>query len=187
MSSAVVQQPASTCGRLSRSEFIKNIDDNLKEIYDSMNELRARSQDTTLPEADLEKAFDNLYDAADLLHFYAKNLNVQPDTDTYLVGEWKWVRDYMSDLVEYGVGNTAEIRRVTNYNLKSKNGTPVGQGDEIEVRHVQPDRRHRGVTLRNWMEVDKVFWLRDHDKELSDYERGETPRYRDYDDYGYDY
>jgi hypothetical protein len=185
---APVQHTSSPRGLLTKEEFVRVTETNLNEIRCSMDELRDKSRDALLPEKELENAFNCLYDAKDLLDFYAKQLSATEEADAFLANEWKWVRSYMSDLVEIGVGMNAEIRRVTNYTLKSRNGTPVGQGDEIEVRHVPSTRTHRGIIYRNWIEVDRTFWLKDHNAELSEYERGETPRYRDYDDdYGYHY
>lgn len=189
MTTPVEQNAATTTNTramLTKEEFVRTIETNLQEIRGIMDELRNQARVGLPPEKDLESAFNCLYDSKDLLDFYAKQLSATEENDAFLKKEWLWVREYMSDLVEFGVGTNAEIRRVTNYTLKSRNGTHVGQGDEIEVRHIPSTRGHRGIIHRNWLEVDKTFWLKDHNADMSDYERGETPRYRDYDDdYGY--
>lgn len=167
---------------LTKEEFVRVIETNLQEIRFTMDELRDKSRANLLPEKDLENAFNNLYDAKDLLDFYAKQLVVSEENDTFLKSEWTWVKDYMNDLVEFDVGTNAEIRRVTNYTLKSRNGSLVGQGDEIEVKHIPANRGHRGTIYHNWMEIDRTFWIKDHNEELLDYERGETHRPMDYED-----
>ena len=172
---------------ITKAEFLKKMEEEMKEVYENMNQLREKSMDVMLTEAELEEAYNNLYDAKDLLDFYAKQMKLDTtkadDGDAFTKKEWKWVREYMRDLMEYGVGNNAEIRRITNHSLKSKTGAIVGQGDEIRVTLVEESRRHRGISLRNWLEIDRAFWLKDHERELSDYERADTRRtYSRYDD-----
>lgn len=178
------QVQAST--KVSRQVFIQKTEDNLRELRNEIDALREKSINVILTDTELENAFNCLYDARDYLKFYEAQLNADPKTDPFLQGEWDWVRNYMSDLVEYGVGDRAEIRRTINYNLKSKNGTDVGQGDEIQVTTASPTRRHRGIIYRNWMNVDRIFWLRDHDMEMSDYERVDTYRRTSSEDSYYD-
>lgn len=162
--------------KVSRQVFVQKIEDELGDLRNEIDVLREKSINVTLSDKELENAFNCLYDARDYLKFYETQLNADPKTDPFLQREWNWVRRYMSDLIEYGVGDRAEICKAICYNLKSKNGTDVGQGDEIQVTTTSPTRRHCGIIYRNWMEVDRVFWTREHDKEMSDYERADTYR-----------
>ena len=172
---------------LSKEELIKKIEANLGEIQNNMDELRGMSQANILPEKDLEEAFNNLYDAKDLLEFYANQTKATENEDALLKREWPWVRHYMSDLIEFGVGENAEIRRTTDYKLKSRSGAVVGQGEVIEVRHLPVGRGDRGTVVYNWVEVDPVFWMRDHHADLLDYEQGGAYDQMDYYDQRGDY
>ncbi len=169
---------------LSKEELIKKIEANLGEIQNNMDELRGMSQANLLPEKDLVEAFNNLYDAKDLLEFYAKQTKATENEDALLKREWPWVRHYMSDLIEFGVGENAEIHRNIDYKLKSRSGAVVGQGEVIEVRHLPAGQGDRGTVVYNWMEVDPVFWMRDHYTELTDYQQGDA--YDRMDRYDYD-
>lgn len=172
----------STSGHMyvSKQQFIMTVENNLDDIYHKMNELRDISVSVSLTVDKLEEAFNCLYDAKDMLDFYAIQMKTNPENDVLLKKGWNWVKNYMSDLVEYGVGDTAELRRITNFNLKSQTGEIIGQGDEIRVIMVPECQRHKGVILRNWMEIDRCFWMKDHDKTLEEHQRSNI--YRNYDD-----
>jgi hypothetical protein len=180
---------ATKAGRatLNKEEFIKKIETNLEEIRSNMDELRELSRANLLSEKELEEAFNNLYDAKDLLDFYANQTKKSENKDALLKSQWNWVRNYMSDLVEFGVGTNAEIRRNVNYKLKSRNGAVVGQGEVIEVRHLPPDQGGRSTIYYNWVEVDPSFWMRDHQADLLDYEQGGPYDQMDYYDHQRDY
>ena len=171
---------ASARNTLNKEEFIKRIETNLREIQNNLDELREMSRANLLPEKELEEAFNNLYDAKDLLDFYANQTKATENEDALLKREWLWVRQYMSDMIEFGVGTNAEIRRSTNYTLKSRSGAVVGQGEVIEVRHIPVGQGDRGTIVYNWVEVDPAFWMKDHHADLLDYRRHETYGQMDY-------
>lgn len=165
--------------KVPKSKFTRIISEDLKEIFENMNDLRKKSVDGALSERELEQAFDYLYDAKELLEFYLVEMKLR-EKDAFLKKEWKWVSNYMNDLVEYGVGPYAEIKRHRNPSLKNKMGNVVGDGDEIRVMFLPPDQRSDEVILRNWLEIDEKFWQEDHYHRYDEYMHAKN--YRQYND-----
>lgn len=173
---------------LKKDDFIKKIETNLEEIRYNLDQLREMSRVNLLSEKELEEAFNNLYDARDLLDFYTKQMKTTEYNDTLLKQQWTWVRDYMKDLIEFDVGRHAEIHRVVNFNLTNRNGTVIGEGEEIQVRHITTDQADPSlVVYNNWLEIDSAFWLKDHHTELLEYKQdnkyGNTDYYERYEGY----
>lgn len=167
----------STTSKVTREVFVSKTQTNLHEIRESMDALREKSSRVELTEDELKSAFDNLYDAKDYLVYYAKHIINGTSTKAASSSEEElyrngasWVKSYMHDLVEYGVGTTAEIRRFRNEHLKSATGADVGAGDEINVRFLNGDLRSSNVILKNWLEVDSWFWEKDHQREYDEYQ-----------------
>lgn len=167
----------STTSKVTREVFVTKTQTNLHEIRESMDALREKSSRVELTEDELKSAFDNLYDAKDYLEYYAKHIingttskAVSSSEEEFYRNGANWVKSYMHDLVEYGVGTTAEIRRFRNEHLKSATGADVGAGDEIIVRFLNGDLRCSNVILKNWLEVDSWFWEKDHQREYDEYQ-----------------
>jgi hypothetical protein len=164
-----------TPNMITKTEFLVKIQDSLKEIYNNMCDFRNKTTTCTLTTEDMEDAFNNLYDAKDLLNFYFKQMKLQAD-DKFITKEKCWVQRFMEDLVEREIGQTAEVRNFKNEQGKSSNGTLVGTIDEVRVRTLTQEMQNAGVPLSNWMEIDRWFWTRDHSRELEDYKcRVRTP------------
>lgn len=166
-------QPTRSNSKLSREAYRAKVQYLLDECRILMDELREKSMKMPLTEDELETAFDVLYDAGDLLQGYQKTLNARQDDSLIIDNEEKWVKPYMKDLILYGIGTTAEIRRQKGESLYTKTGKPV-EGDVIKVRMLSYDKRSDNVPLYNWLEVDQFFW--DQDYIAADY---------DYTDSGY--
>lgn len=173
---------------LTKTEFVKVIEADLSEIKENMMKFREKSRQrnhnstatttTTTPTtggterltlADYEDAFNNLYDAKDLIEFYYKQMKLSSD-DALLADAKCWVKQYMEELIDNIIGKLLEIRCFKNPNMKSKNGNDVGEGDEIQVRYSSYDCDAEGIPLTNWMEIDRWFWTKDHAREYDDYE-----------------
>lgn len=183
-------QPQAQPGkRLTKSEFLEKIQTNLEECHHDMNALIEKSKTAMLSANDIESMFDTLYDAKDLINFYYTQLKLETD-DELVTKEKSWAQKHMEELVECHVGCSAEIKCFKNKDIKSKNGNSVGEVDEIRVRFVPYERSSQVIIMRNWMEVDRWFWTKNHSQDLEDYEasiRTSTPTSHMYRSSSYDY
>lgn len=155
--------------RLTKAEFLEKIQSNLSECHDNMSELTEKAKTSMLSAQDLEEMFNVLYDVKDLVEFYYKQMKLSSD-DELVSSEKSWAQKHMEDLVERLIGQTAEIKSFKTDSIKSKNGNSVGEVDEIRVRFIPYERKSFEVPLKNWVEIDRWFWTKNHTQNLDDYE-----------------
>ena len=152
--------------KLTKAQYIAAIESNIRQSKEDIEHLRRLSARQELTEQELEEAFAALHDALDMLEHYKKNMKVTSDELTKRHEEW--LRLYMSDLILYGVGATADIRRIYDENLTSKTGNKIG-GYVIQVRMIPIDRQTSETPLYNWNEVDRFFWDKDYTAAIDEY------------------
>jgi hypothetical protein len=168
-------EPRQGVRKLTKEAYVKKVQDLLEECRRPMDDLRETSMKRPLTERELETAFDLLYDAADLLKRYRKDMKATKDDATLQANEDGWVRGYMKDLILYGIGTTAEIRLMRDEPLATLSGRPM-RGDVIQVRMLDRSRRNDDVPLFNWLEVDEFFWDQDYIRAEYEYnEEGNLP------------
>lgn len=177
MSEATATQRSPSENRITKTEFLKKIQTNIDESHKDMDSLIEKSKIGMMSAQDFEAMFDILYDVKDMVQFYYKQLNLSND-DELVSKEKDWCKKHMDELIECRIGQTAEIKCFKTENIKSKNGNSVGEVDEIRVRFIPYESKSFEIPLKNWVEIDRWFWTKDHAQKLDDYEASVRTRTR---------
>ena len=153
--------------KLNKLEFIGSISEKLASKYKHINEFYKISKERKLTKTEISDLFDYLYDARDLLKYYAKQLKLT-ENDAYMDKEFNWISNDMMNVIEKVVGTEYSITQGYDETITSTKGNVVG-GDVIEIVPVPIKHQNQSVIYHNWMQIDEWFWLKDHRKEFENY------------------
>lgn len=153
--------------KLNKLEFIGSISEKLASKYKHINNIRKISKERKLTETELTDVFDYLYDARDLLNYYAKQMKLT-ENDDFMDKEFNWISQDMMNMIENVIGTEYSITQEYDETIQTTKGKVVG-GDVIKIVSVPLKYQNQSVIYHNWMQIDEWFWLKDHRKEFENY------------------